>query len=120
MCVPDKPSKAFSAEINMSAVREESSTFADLLRKLGNISAKRIRLCPPPGSATERDVIRIHKHEQRLYELVEGVLVEKAIGVRESYLAGLLLHMLSGFLDEHDLGMVLAPDGMVRLEIGLV
>jgi hypothetical protein len=32
-------------------------TLADLLRRLGNIPARRVRLQPAPGTATERDVL---------------------------------------------------------------
>ena len=64
-------------------------TVADLLAHFGPIRHGRIRQDPPPGSATEQDVITIHDREQRLYELVDAVLVEKAMGVQESFLADL-------------------------------
>ncbi len=53
-------------------------TFADLLEQLGDISADRVLLRPYPGTATEQDVIEIDAREDRLCELVDGVLVEKA------------------------------------------
>ena len=104
----------------MGTVRQEPGAFADLLRRLGNISAKRIRMRPPPGTATEKDVIRIHDQEGRLYELVEGVLVEKAMGVQASFLAVVIVHLINNYLDEHDLGIALGADGMVRFGVGLV
>jgi hypothetical protein len=35
---------------------------------------------PAPGTATAEDVARIRDQEKRLYELVDGILVEKAMG----------------------------------------
>jgi Uma2 family endonuclease len=55
-----------------------------------------------------------------LYELIDGVLVEKDMGARESLLAGVLIHLLWAFLDEHDLGVVLGESGMLRLWPGRV
>jgi hypothetical protein len=62
-------------------------TAAELLERLGGIAPERLRLRPAPGTATERDLIDIHDRESRLYELVDGVLVEKVMGYPESYLA---------------------------------
>jgi Uma2 family endonuclease len=93
---------------------------ADLLQELGDISPRRIRLVPAPGRATEKDVIRIEAKENRLYELVDGVLVEKAIGARESLLALHLGHLMKIYLDSNDLGVILGADGMMRLRPRLV
>jgi Uma2 family endonuclease len=95
-------------------------TFADLLEQLGDIPLHRIRLRPPPGMAKERDVIRMHDRENRLCELVDGVLVEKTMGARESLLAGLLLYYVWDFLHENDVGLALGADGTLRLMPGLV
>lgn len=73
-------------------------TLADLVDLLGPIPAHRIRHSPPPGAATQQDVIRLDRQEQRLYELVEGVLVEKAKGFYESYLAGVLVKLIGNYL----------------------
>jgi Uma2 family endonuclease len=95
-------------------------TVADLLDRFGPISHRRIRQEPPPGSATEQDVIDIHDREKRLFELVDGVLVEKAIGAQEAYLACLLIELLGAFVRHHKLGFVFGPDGAARLAPGLV
>lgn len=55
-------------------------TVADLVELFGPIPAWRIRNQPAPGTATEQDVIDIEAREDRLCELVEGVLVEKTVG----------------------------------------
>ena len=65
-------------------------TAADLVQRFGAVPLRRVRPDPPPGSASESDVVEIHDREDRLYELVDGVLLEKAVGTYESYLAGLL------------------------------
>jgi Uma2 family endonuclease len=90
-------------------------TIADLLEQLGNISPRRIRLQPPPGKATEKDVVRILDRTNRLFELVDGVLVEKVMGYSEGSLALWLGHLVQGFLDEHDLGNLAGADGTIRL-----
>jgi Uma2 family endonuclease len=95
-------------------------TLADLLERIGSVPLNRIPSRPAPGTATEADVLALHDHENRLFELVEGVLVEKAMGYYESVLAGVLIHLLHAFLEEHDLGVVAGEGGMLRLAPGLV
>ena len=102
------------------AVSMKGLTLADLLERFGAIPAKRIRTNPPPGTATEQDVIDIEARESRLCELVDGVLVEKTVGIYESYLALRLGHFLAGFVERHCLGIVVGADGMMRLAAGLV
>jgi Uma2 family endonuclease len=93
---------------------------ADLLESLGGIPAHRVLLYPAPGTATERDLIELHERDGRLYELVDGTLVEKPMGFDESRVAALLVGNLLGFLERHDLGAVVGADAMMRLFPGLV
>ena len=95
-------------------------TAADLVERFGPIPLSRIRLDPPPGTATEQDVVEIHDREDRLYELADGALVEKTVGIYESYLAALLGQFLGNFVEERRLGIVLGADGMMRLAPELV
>jgi len=95
-------------------------TAVDLVERLGAIPLDRVRTNPPPGSATERDVIEIHDRENRLCELLDGTLLEKTMGSFESYLALYLGHLLTAFVAENRLGIVLGADGMLRLAPGLV
>ena len=96
-------------------------TLADLLDRLGNIPPERIRFHPYPGTATEKDVLAARDSaDKRLCELIDGVLVEKAMSTREALLAGLILHLMWDFLEKEDLGMVLGADGMLRLWPGRV
>ncbi|MSR60091.1 MAG: Uma2 family endonuclease [Planctomycetaceae bacterium] len=98
----------------------EGLTFADLLARLGDIAPQRIRLRPAPGEAVERDLLELHRCERRLYELVDGVLVEKAMGFKESIIACTLIQVLGAYVKAHDLGIVAGEAGMVRLAPGLV
>ena len=102
--------------------RPKPQTVAELLKALGGIRPNRIRMNPPPGRATEKDVIRIEAKENRLFELVDGVLIEKAMGARESLLAVQISHRLLTNLDQRatDLGVVLGADGFLRLRPRLV
>ncbi|HET6385627.1 MAG TPA: Uma2 family endonuclease [Armatimonadota bacterium] len=101
------------------ASRQTNETLADLIRRLGSVPPDRIAAYPPPGSASEHDLLSPRTMD-RLYELVDGVLVEKAMGYYESILAGVLIQLLRNFLDVHPLGTVLGPDGMLRLAPGLI
>ncbi len=89
-------------------------SLADLLEQLGSISPKRVRFRPAPGTATEKDVLAIHDHEGRLYELMDGVLVEKAVGLRASFLATALASILRGFVRPPNLGLVTGEAGMIQ------
>jgi Uma2 family endonuclease len=105
----------------IATTESEIPTIADLLAELGDIPPHRVLLRPYPGTATEQDIIDIHaRHHKRLCELVDGVLVEKAMGFEESMLALLLGSFLINFVRQHDLGIVAGADGTLRLRPGLV
>ena len=95
-------------------------TLADLVERLGGIPLSRIRLQPAPGTATEADAIAVDLHENRLCELVDGVLVEKAMGFQEACLAGVILTLLRAFVVPRNLGFVGGADGMVTLFPNLI
>jgi|SRR5579875_3688964 Uma2 family endonuclease len=95
-------------------------TLADLLHRLGDIPLERIRFHPYPGTATEQDVIEAEARTGRLCELVDGVLVAKAMGYYKSRLAVVLGFFLETYLESNDRGIVLGADGMTRMEPGLV
>jgi Uma2 family endonuclease len=102
------------------AISSPSITVADLLDQLGGISPRRVRLRPYPGTATEQDVIATERKSQSLFELVDGTLVEKAMGYRESVLAGAILAALRAFVIPRKLGIVSGADGTLRIFPGLV
>lgn len=96
------------------------TTVADLLQRLDDIPAERVRFYPIPGTATVNDVVEIEAREKRLFELVDGVLVEKPTGIRESILALKLGAFLLAFVEPRKLGIVAGADGMVQLRLALV
>lgn len=104
----------------LAAAPPTFTNVAELLDQLGGVPPERVLLRPSPGDATERDVIRLRDHDKRLCELVDGVLVEKAMGQYESRVAVVLIHFLETFLDTHDLGVVYGEAGTIRLMPGLV
>ena len=100
---------------NLTLAPSTTRTVADLLEHLGGIPPYRVRLHPTPGTATEQDVIDILAHEDRCCELIDGVLVEKAMGWYESRLAIVIAYFIESFLDDHDLGVVAGEHGLLRL-----
>ena len=105
----------------MSSVLEPAETLADLLERLGHIPAERIRLRPPPGLATEADVLaNASAPRKRICELIDGVLVEKAMGFRESGLASWLIVLLGGFVYPRNLGILSGEQGALRLFAGRI
>lgn len=91
-------------------------TASEVIAHFGDIPIARICTNPPPGEATEADVIEWHDRHDRLFELIDGTLVEKAMGWQESELAIIIATLLRNFVAEHRLGKVFGPDGMVRFE----
>ncbi len=89
-------------------------TVADLIEQLG-VPPERIRMNPLPGKATERDVIEAEHRYNRLCELVDGVLVEKAMGFFEARLAHILGHWLESHLDTNPVGLSIGADALLRM-----
>ncbi len=99
----------------LSTVLPTDWTAADMLTHLGAIPLERIRMYPPPGMATEEDVLRSKSRTNRICELIDGILVEKTMGCYESLLAIEIAHLLKLFLQVEDLGIVLGADGPLRI-----
>ncbi len=66
---------------------------------------------PPPGTATEADLIAVNDRKQGICELVDGTLVEKAMGLIESLLAGSMLGLLRASSWPATWGSCAAPTG---------
>ncbi len=95
--------------------RPKFDNFAALMERLGGVPLERIRMDAPPGMATEKDVLAVRAGpERRLCELVDGVLVEKAMGVRQAILASEIIQLLGPFVRAAARGVVLGADGMIR------
>src|SRR5687768_15146954 len=91
------------------------ATFAEVVERVGDIPLHRIRTHPEPGTARESDVLEIRARDDRLCELIDGILVEKTVGAYESRLAVLIATRIETFLKENNLGITLGADGMIRL-----
>lgn len=104
------------------AARPGWQTAGELLADLGNIPAKRVRLQPPPGTATERDLLHANEGAFRtaICELVDGTLVEKPMGFEESAIAVVIASAINTFARRRKLGVVLGADGMLRLNPRIV
>lgn len=95
-------------------------TMADVQARLTGYPADRIRMYPSPGTATEEDLLAAESRSNRICELIDGTLVEKTMASIESALAAALIHFLYLFADTRRLGMVLAPDGMLKILPGQI
>lgn len=111
-----------SPSIKMDPAIANLETVADLLKRLGDIPPERVRMKPYPGTATEQDVIAAEGAlDKRLCELIDGTLVEKAVGQYESRVGAILLHFIETHLDTHeDLGICYGADAMLRIVPGRV
>jgi Uma2 family endonuclease len=96
-------------------------TAAEMQEYFGGIPLERILMNPLPGKAKEKDVIAAEaQSRKRLCELIDGVLVEKGMGAKESLLAAILIQLLGNFCEEKGLGVILGEGGMLRLFPGQV
>ena len=75
---------------------------------------------PPPGRATKRDLIRLHRSAGRRLELVDGTLVENTAGSPESYLAIELSCLIGNFVAAADLGFLYGADALIEVMPNLV
>jgi len=105
-----------TAEIPAEAQPSGHARTADeLWESLGCVPLNRVIVDPPPGRATEADVIRLDAKEDRICELIDGTLVEKTMGYVESFIALRIGFLLSQFVVPRKLGIITGPDGMMRL-----
>lgn len=95
-------------------------TASDVVHRFGPIPISRLRVGKNGELATVAEVSEIYDREKRLYELVDGLLMEKSMGSYESMIATELIIVLGVFVREHQLGRVLGESGMVRLNPSLV
>jgi Uma2 family endonuclease len=92
------------------------STVADLLHDLGDIPPSRVRLVPTPGTATFDDLIAVNELKSApLCEMVDGTLVEKAMGHFEGWVTFIILGYFDRYLEANDIGMVYTPDAVLKI-----
>ncbi|MEX0866546.1 MAG: Uma2 family endonuclease [Pirellulales bacterium] len=98
----------------------EIPTLADLLERLGDVAPDRILMQPPLGTATRQDLIALDRMGEPLYELIDGVIVRKAMGYLESIIGVAISTLLRNFVAGKDLGVVSGADGMMELGVNLI
>lgn len=101
--------------IALAPPKPKYGTVAELVRELGGIPLSRILLTPLPGTATEADQLRMCESGDRLVELIDGTLVEKAMGAREGFMAVTLSAYLLIFVRKQNLGIVGGADVIHRI-----
>lgn len=104
----------------MSTTLAQPDTIGELLQRLGDIPAERVLWSPRPGTAKERDLLRLLDHDNRLCELIDGTLVEKPMGQAESSLAMWFGYYIAHYLDRNPIGQLYGTDGPFRLRRGQV
>jgi Uma2 family endonuclease len=90
-------------------------TIADVHAHLPGFPDDRIRVCPPPGTATEQDLLEAEARSNRICELIDGTLVEKTMASLESALAAALIHFLYLYLDTNNIGTVMGEAGLLKI-----
>ncbi|MFO0809089.1 MAG: Uma2 family endonuclease [Gemmataceae bacterium] len=93
---------------------------ADLLERLGGVPAWRVRMVPPPGMATEADVVEIEARTDVICELVDHTLVVRPPNCRNSFLMMHVICRVMGYLDENDLGIAVGATAPIRIPNGNV
>ena len=96
--------------------------FAALHARLGGVPLDRIILGYTPGTATEADLWEVCRklHHKLLFELIDGMIVEKAMGSLESLISSKLLFKMGTFAEQQELGVTLGEAGGYRLREGLI
>jgi Uma2 family endonuclease len=79
-------------------------TLADLAHQVGDIPVERIRFSPLPGTATKADLLRVLEQDGKCVELIQGTLIEKAMGTFEGVLAGWLVTHFNIYLAQNEIG----------------
>ncbi|MEQ1828847.1 MAG: Uma2 family endonuclease [Pirellula sp.] len=92
------------------------STLEHQLQELGDIPANRVLQHPSPGTATLDDLMRVNESSKHLCELVDGTLVEKAVGYKQSVVAMTIGRILGSFVSMNKLGLISGADGFFRLQ----
>jgi Uma2 family endonuclease len=96
-------------------------TFAEFHARLGGIPLDRIWMKPPPGTATEADLLKAWTtppHHRP--ELVDGTLVEKFGSFLGSVIVGALIGHIGNFVEERELGVCLMGNMPFRLRPDLI
>jgi Uma2 family endonuclease len=86
-------------------------TFADVLARVGGVPPERVLTTPAPGTATPADLLDPAVVRGRACELVDGILVEKAMGSHADGIGAWLLVQICNFASLQNLGKVFGAQG---------
>jgi Uma2 family endonuclease len=111
---------ATAALMRKPKTTRQFATLADVLHYLGGIPAYRVRSNPPPGQATEVDLVALDARKGPICELIDGILVEKDVAFFESRLAVILIYFLESYVEKNNRGIVLGEGGYLRLFPGQI
>lgn len=104
-------------EIQVNSNAAVARTMADFLTNLGGIAPGRVAARPALGHATLADLMAINEsNEPALHELVDGVLVEKAMGFEASVVALAIARIIGAFVAQNRLGLVSGAGGFFQLD----
>jgi Uma2 family endonuclease len=96
-------------------------TFADFHARLSGIPLDRIWMAPPPGTATEVDLLAAWTTPpHRRPELVDGTLIEKLGSFLGGVILGTLIGQIGRFVEERELGVCLLGNLPFRLRPDLI
>ncbi len=84
------------------------------MHHMGDVPPDRIITNPWMGFATEQDFLTLVERDKRLCEFIDGTLVEKPVGSRESIIALLIATALNNFVRPRKLGLVSGEAGPIR------
>ena len=80
----------------------------------------RILIFPPPGTATDEDLLEAKSRTGFVCELIDGTLVKKTMATYESMLAAALIRFLDNYLEDNNIGVLTAGDGLLKILPGQV
>ena len=92
-------------------------TTEELTALLGPMPAWRVRNWPPPGTATFSDAVACADRGETV-ELIDGVLLEKTVGLWESVLGGRIYALMKARSDAGNFGLTAPGDGPIELPEG--
>ncbi len=92
-------------------------TVSEFLHGLGDVPPDRVRVVPPIGRATLKDLITVNENKMEpICEWVDGTLVMKARGNYESWLTSIICGQFMEYLFERRLGILLGSSGVLRIQ----
>ena len=90
-------------------------SLGDIQNHVGGVPLDRIRAFPPPGFATVEDVAILCSRKEAICELIDGILVEKAMGWYESLLASWIITAINIYLKQNPIGKALGEAGTLQI-----